>query len=231
MSADPSLIRTEDGDDGVQFGTEERSVLRMGRAKGAEHRPEPGDVLSVRTAIGPESGHVVTVVWAETDGCHSGTMWYVSGNAAHRSVSCDFVQVVDTPKRPPRGAVAIINRVKNGGLQPDRLGAKRPQPADQFRPTRPVVAHRPDLACRHGHIQPRLRHVNADKHPVLCHLATLPCQCGIKLPCNCSGLEDHSLTQAPSRSLDQGAYGFKAAAGAYIGGLRLERVMVPLAVD
>lgn len=32
MSADPSLIRTSEGDDGVQFGTEERSVLKMGRS-------------------------------------------------------------------------------------------------------------------------------------------------------------------------------------------------------
>ena len=32
MSADPSLIGTSKGDDGVQFGTEERSVLKMGRS-------------------------------------------------------------------------------------------------------------------------------------------------------------------------------------------------------
>ena len=44
MSADPSLIRTEDGDDGVQFGTEERSVLRMGRAKGDAPRIFPAGI-------------------------------------------------------------------------------------------------------------------------------------------------------------------------------------------
>ena len=44
MSTDPSLIRTEDGDDGVQFGTEERSVLRMGRAKGDAPRIFPAGI-------------------------------------------------------------------------------------------------------------------------------------------------------------------------------------------
>ena len=44
MSADPSLIRTEDGDDGVQFGTEERSVLRMGRAEGDAPRIFPAGI-------------------------------------------------------------------------------------------------------------------------------------------------------------------------------------------
>lgn len=98
----------------------------QGRLAGDANRPRPGDVLSVKTAIGPESGHVVTVVWAETDGTKSGTMWYVSGNAMNRSVSCDFVRVVDQPGRPPRGAVSVINRCYDHELQPDRLAAMSP---------------------------------------------------------------------------------------------------------
>lgn len=94
---------------------------QQGRKAGAENRPLPGDVLSIRTAVGPMSGHVITVAWAETDGTKSGEMWYVSGNSMHASVGCDFARVADAAGRPPKGSVAVINRCINSALQPDKL--------------------------------------------------------------------------------------------------------------
>ncbi len=99
---------------------------QMGRRAGPANRPLPGDVLSIRTAVGPMSGHVITVAWAETDGAKSGEMWYVSGNSMHASVGCDFARVADAAGRPPKGSIAIINRCINSALQPDKLEKMTP---------------------------------------------------------------------------------------------------------
>ncbi len=107
------------GGKGVGHGCPAKA--RQGRSPGEANRPLPGDVLSIRTAIGPTSGHVITVAWAQTDGTKSGEMWYVSGNSANASVSCDWARVCDAAGRPPRGSVAVINVVATNTLQPDKL--------------------------------------------------------------------------------------------------------------
>lgn len=93
----------------------------QGRKAGEAYRPLPGDVLSVHTPLSPENGHVVTVVWAETDGTRSGSMWVVSGNAGHRAVAVDFVRVADTGRPPPRGHVSVINCSRTSQLQPQTV--------------------------------------------------------------------------------------------------------------
>lgn len=94
--------------------------------------PQPGDVLSIRTATGPLSGHVVTVVFAEMDGTHSGEIIYVSGNAWHNAIACDFVDVVPLQGedwKPPRRHVAIINITNDSAVQPHALDKLKTLPA------------------------------------------------------------------------------------------------------
>ncbi len=109
------------GGKGVGHGCPAKA--QMGRRAGEANRPLPGDVLSIRTAIGPMSGHVITICWAISDGTKSGEMYYVSGNSAHASVSCDWAQIADAAGRPPRGSVAVINRVITSCFATDKLAA------------------------------------------------------------------------------------------------------------
>lgn len=71
----------------------------------------PGDVLSIRSAGGPMSGHVVTVVFPiDMDGLKKGTMWVVSGNAMMNSVAVDFYSIeAGSGDRPPQGKIKILN--------------------------------------------------------------------------------------------------------------------------
>ncbi len=106
---------------------------QQGIHSGDEYAPKPGDILSVRTATGPLSGHVVTVVYAETDGTHGGRIWYVSGNASNKSVSCDHLNVDPTSDRPPRGSIAVINRCFNSDMQPHTLEGKSPDELNELK--------------------------------------------------------------------------------------------------
>ncbi len=113
-----------------------RVFLRQGRRGGDEFRPRPGDVVALRTAVGPLAGHIATVAWAETDGTRTGSLWFVSGNAQHASVSCDFARVVDTQGRPERGEVSIVQHCGNADLQPDRLALMDSEQLARVRCTR-----------------------------------------------------------------------------------------------
>ncbi len=109
------------GGKGVGHGC--RVFARPGGKAGEELRPLPGDVVSLRTALSPLSGHVATVAWAETDGTASGSIWFVSGCSAHAAVSCDWAEVVPGPGKPASGTVSIALHWGNSALQPDRLEA------------------------------------------------------------------------------------------------------------
>ena len=55
----------------------------------------PGDVCSIRSKTGPDTGHVITVVYNfdVDDQWGKGTMWVASGNAMLGSISVDFLSV------------------------------------------------------------------------------------------------------------------------------------------
>ncbi len=125
----------------------------LGRKAGEAHRPLPGDVLSVHTPLSPENGHVVTVVWAETDGTKTGSMWVVSGNAGHRAVAVDFVGVADTGRPPPRGHVSVINCSRTSQLQPQTVADLGPAELKKKKLERLPGAHPAPLAP--GALAPR----------------------------------------------------------------------------
>ena len=99
---------------------------------------------------------------------------------------------------------------------------------------------RPDLARRGGQARPRRLAALA-----LLVLAAAPPAAGSDLPGSAQptpglaralgelgvGAEAFAALPAAARGLFGLLVGLEAAVGAYIGGLRLERVMVPLAVD
>jgi hypothetical protein len=71
----------------------------------------PGDVCSIRSLTGPESGHVITITYPiDMQKFDSGTMWVTSGNAMLGSIAVDFV-TVERPKgkRPSAGKIMILN--------------------------------------------------------------------------------------------------------------------------
>ncbi|MCO5169545.1 MAG: peptidoglycan-binding protein [Planctomycetes bacterium] len=119
----------------------------VGRKAGEQHRPRPGDVLSVHTAVGPPDGHVVTVAWAETNGTKDGWLWHVSGNAMHRAVCCAFSRLADDPgPNTKKGTISTINRSHDHELQPHTLAAMTPAEVEARRCFRLPGEHPPPNA-------------------------------------------------------------------------------------
>ena len=78
----------------------------------------PGDVCSIRSLTGPESGHVITVAYPITmNKFDSGTMWVTSGNAMLASVAVDFL-TVEKPKgkRPSANKIMILNCTQDSAV-------------------------------------------------------------------------------------------------------------------
>ena len=71
----------------------------------------PGDVCSIRSLTGPESGHVITVAYPiDMEKMNHGTMWVTSGNAMLGSIAVDFLTVERAKgKRPSQGKIMILN--------------------------------------------------------------------------------------------------------------------------
>jgi len=90
----------------------------LGTWNAGTYAPRPGDVLSIRSAGGPMTGHVVTVVYSvDMDQLKSGTMWVVSGNAMMNSVAVDFYTISNpSGDRPPQGQIKILNCTTNSDI-------------------------------------------------------------------------------------------------------------------